>query len=592
MRRQIILILLSVLIVAMGLYANPFTLKVTGLPFTVNLVNARTGIIQPVPGIMLPAGLQAGDAIDLPALDTAARTAISLSAKASSLPRAHTYVFMIQRTGGTDVPVTVTTVELDKIRSVKWTQQLLSYQSLLLVLIALIVLWRGRDRAAMGVFLWTAGNLVGGMMNTTDPFAVMDIGYGAQDRVALIRLLVAWTLLLLARTGFYITIESSVRAGLRARALLAWRGLFLLSLVGTAVVALGGPVVYIATGFAELLRGTYGLLVTASYFPSVLLLIAGYRTAATAVRPRLRWMLWGSLLWTVGVLLTNEPQWGVVVTLLLGLGVFTSLGIIAIIYAVLRHRLVDVAVVIDHTLVYGATTMLVIGVIAVVNSLALHAAVGAGASLVLQIIVPLALGIVLGQVRRYMDIVVERVFFRRRYLAARRLKGFVERCGHILGIDSLLNDTIMEIGRYSRSPGLALYEPVGNRYVCAASGGSVQFPKQLPLDDPAMVEARAGHEAVDTPDLDSAIGRDACIFPISVIGVLQGVLVCANRPGEHYAADEKKLIGQSAHDVGAAWRILQARDNREYVRAMARGELTLAKAKSRARSLETAWNVC
>ena len=590
MRRQVTLIILSALIVVAGCYANPFTLKLTGFPFTIDLVDAGTGIIQPVQGVPLPPGLQAGDAIDLAALDTDARVAVGISAKTGSLPLGQNYVLMMRRPGSADVPVQVTAIELDRIPSVQWTQKMLSLQSLVIALIALLVLWRGRDLAAKGVFLWTAGNLLGGLMNTTDPLDILGIANGSQDRLGFARVLVAWAILLLARVGFYITMEASVKAGLSSRALRAWRGLFLVSLAVTAVVALGGQLLYVATGSAELLRGVYGPLVTASYLPSVLVLVAGYRTAETSLRPRLRWLLWSSVMWTAGILLTNEPQWGLVVSLLLGLGVFSTLAIIGVIYAVLRHRLVDVAVVLDHTLVYGATTMLVIGAVAAVNNLALRATLGAGTGLLLQIVVPLSLGIVLGRVRHYMDMLVERVFFRSRYLAARRLEGFMARCGHVDSTENLLSAAVQEIAGYSGSPGVALYQATGGRYKCVASEGGVRYPKQLPVDDPAMVEARAGHEAVETSNFDSLLGADACIFPLSALGVLQGVLVCANRPGERYATDEKKLIGRAARDVGSAWRILLARDNREFVRAVARGALSLATAKSKARSLEAAWD--
>jgi hypothetical protein len=74
-----------------------------------------------------------------------------------------------------------------------------------------------------------------------------------------------------------------------------------------------------------------------------------------------------------------------------------------------------------------------------------------------------------------------------------------------------------------------------------------------------------------------------------VLGRLRGVLVSANRPGEHYAADEKQLLTQVAREVGATWRILRARDNEAYVRAMADGELSLKAAREKAKTLALAW---
>ena len=300
-------------------------------------------------------------------------------------------------------------------------------------------------------------------------------------------------------------------------------------------------------------------------------------------------IIWGSLFWTAGILLTNEPQWGLILSLLLGLGIFSTLALISIIYAVLRHRLVDVAVVLDHTLVYGGVTALVIGVIAAVNNLALRATLGEGTGLLLQIVIPLSLGIVLGRVRQYMDMLVERVFFRKRYIATRRLEGFMARCGHIVGTENLLDATVKEVARYSGSPGVSLFQASGGCYRCVASERAIKLPKSLPMEDPAMVEARARHKAVDTAILESELVPDSCIYPINALGVLQGVLVCVNRPGEHYATDEKRLIGRAMRDVGSAWRILQARDNRDFVRDMARGLFSLATAKSKARSLVDAW---
>jgi hypothetical protein len=93
-------------------------------------------------------------------------------------------------------------------------------------------------------------------------------------------------------------------------------------------------------------------------------------------------------------------------------------------YAVLRHRVVDVSVFIDRTLVYGGMTALVVGILAAVNSLVEHAALGTNASLLVQVIVPLALGIVLSRVRLYLDRIVEQVFFRRKYLAEKALRRF------------------------------------------------------------------------------------------------------------------------------------------------------------------------
>jgi small basic protein len=265
------------------------------------------------------------------------------------------------------------------------------------------------------------------------------------------------------------------------------------------------------------------------------------------------------------------------------------LGITGFAYTVLRHRVVDVSVVLDRTLVYGATTALVVGVVATMNSLALRATLGEGTSLLLQIVVPLALGIVLGKVRVYMDRTVEQVFFRSKYLAERALQDFARHCGHIENVQKLLQAAVTEIARHTRSPGVAFYELAEDGYFCMRQAGTVAYPAHVDMDDRAMVAARAELKAVDLSDYPGELGTDGCVFPMIVLGVLRGVLVCANRPGERFGSDEKQLLAQVASDVGAAWRILRARDNEDLVRALAKGTLKPAAARARAQALEATW---
>jgi hypothetical protein len=76
---------------------------------------------------------------------------------------------------------------------------------------------------------------------------------------------------------------------------------------------------------------------------------------------------------------------------------------------------------------------------------------------------------------------------------------------------------------------------------------------------------------------------------MTVLGTLRGVIVCRNRPHERYGSDERQLLAQVASDVGAAWRILRARDNEEIVVALATGAMPQKKLKEKAKALTLAW---
>ncbi|MHB8404222.1 MAG: GAF domain-containing protein [Gammaproteobacteria bacterium] len=445
----------------------------------------------------------------------------------------------------------------------------------MLSVIALLALWGGRDRAAAGMVLWATAFLGG----TTISFLPLDgaLGFGVQVGVTVFYLL--------ARVGFYVLVESMVGGVLTPKVRMLWRGSFLLLLGAAAVVTIGGPLVFLATGWAGLLLPQYGAVLTAPYLVPVLLLFTSYRRVHTVQRLRLRWMLWSSLMFVATVFIANTSIFGLLASTI----TYPFMLVIAMagfLYAVLRHRVVDVAVVLDHTLVYGGMTALVVGVLAAVNSLVEHAALGTNASLLLQVIVPLSLGIVLGRVRTYANRIVEQVFFRRKYLAAKALRRFARHCGRYAQADQLFKTSIMEIRRHLGARGCAIFERKGTSYNCVYQEGEVAYPESAGIDDPAFVAARSEQKETDLSDIQSALGTDGYVFPMTALNELQGVLVCANRPGEHYAADERKLLSHVAHQVGLALYGLRTRARDKLVHALASGVVPVpADVQAKAREL-------
>ncbi|MGA9851664.1 MAG: hypothetical protein WBR15_01875 [Gammaproteobacteria bacterium] len=537
-RRYGLLILLTVLIMLAGVYSSLMAFHPGQLPFSTDIVDPHTAIIEPVAGLPLPAALHAGDQIDFAAQPRATRIAIAV--QIVSLPLGLSYTFVIRR-GNARVTLPVTIVSSNAVagdRAIEWAA--LGFYVLISV-IALLAVWRGRDRAAAGLALWAIAFLIGLAISFV-PFDSM-LGLGP--------LLVGWIFYLLARVGFYVMAESMAGSALSPRSRVWWRASFLLLLGLGAIVALGGPLVFVATGWAELLRPAYGFAITASYLVPVALLFVSYRRAEVTQRLRLRWMLWSSVLFVAGIFLNNTPILGFLASAIMSQSMF-AISMVGFLYAVLRHRVVDMAVFLDRTLVYGGMTALVLGVLAAINSLVEHAALGTSTSLWLQVIVPLALGIVLGRVRSYADWIVERVFFRKKYRSENALRSFARHAGHIEDQGHLLEGTVTALHTHLTVPGVAFYEQAEGCYTRMRQAGERLYPERLGQDDPAVVAARADQNAVELSVLKSALGQDGYAFPMMALGELQGVLVCANRPGEHFAAAERGLIAQVAHEVGAA----------------------------------------
>jgi K+-sensing histidine kinase KdpD len=228
---------------------------------------------------------------------------------------------------------------------------------------------------------------------------------------------------------------------------------------------------------------------------------------------------------------------------------------------------VDFTVVLNHALVYAATTSFVLGLFALFESLIERTALGHGASLLLELAVPLGLGVSLSTVHRRIDNTVERFVFRRQYREEVALRGFARECAFVTQPENLLDLTVDQIRLHVGTPWVALYEHTADGYVRVRQRGSQELPARVDADDLTLVKLRAHDSEVDLHDTPSQLGRDGHAFPLRVRGSLLGVLVVGPRPGEHYAAEERELLAHVAHEVGAALFALRAQATEEQLSA-------------------------
>ena len=305
------------------------------------------------------------------------------------------------------------------------------------------------------------------------------------------------------------------------------------------------------------------------------LLFACYRHAPPDARIRIRWV-WASMLCFVGAYLVgvygNRILNGLSANLLdNALTVLTFAGLT---YAVLQHRLVSLQFVVNRTLVYGIITALVVGVFAAVSSLVDHFAVGKAEGLLLQLLIPLSMGITLSVIKKRLDGFVERLFFQRQYRAEARLARFTRECGFIQNRGNLLERTLDELQECINPMGVALYErdPDGE-YALRGRRGDRRFPDRLGADDPAVVSLRAQLTEVNLDEMRSDLGAEGLAFPLSVRSVLTGVLAVGQRPAERYTKRESALLAQLSQQVAISLYALHAQEAEAFVQALARGPM-------------------
>jgi hypothetical protein len=283
-RNYPLLILLTIIVVVAGIVGS--LVKQSGLPFSVSVVDARTAIIVPIHGISVPAPLRSGDRIDLPALDHDARIALAQA----NLPAGHRYDIIIRR-GTAELTVPVSAVDLGSANNealIVWSLRSLAVLSGMIVL---LVLWRGRNLASRYMVLWTMSFLVGNTFYTFPSDGLVGISATA----------LGWLSFLSARVGFYLLVETVLGSILTPRLQTGFRTLFVLALMAGASVFPTGQLLFLATGWAELLRPGYGYLLFAGYLIPFAMLAAGYGMAESTLRLKLRWMLWSSILFLFGV---------------------------------------------------------------------------------------------------------------------------------------------------------------------------------------------------------------------------------------------------------------------------------------------------
>jgi hypothetical protein len=575
-RRHGLLVLLTIIIVMACAYSGLMSFLSSGLPISVNVVDARTAEIAPRRGIPLPPALHAGDRIHLAAQPLATRIVIAMN-RVNTLPAGRTYDFVIPRRGA-DFAVPLTTVNPVSIQGAGWSKWAFSGFVVLLGGIALLALWRGHDRAAAGMVLWATAFLVGLAISLL-PFDGLP-GLTVQAGVALFYLL--------ARIGFYVLVESMLVGTLTVRARVLWRGSLLLLLGAAATVTIAGPVVFVATGWAGLLLPQYGAALTAPYFVPLALLVASYRRAQPLQRLRLRWMLWSSVLFVVTVLFANTSLANIWLSAS-NIPFLLVLAMAGFLYAVLRHRVVDVTVVLNRALVYAATTSLVLGLFALLESVIERTTLGHDASRLLELAVPLGLGAALSTVHRRIEAFVERFLFRHQYRAETALRGFAQECAFVTEVEDLFALTVDQIAQNTGAPRVALYESTAQGYACVRQRGTPALPQAVAVNDLAFIKLRTRNAELDLSGTPGQLGADGYAFPLMVRGSLLGALVVGQRPGEHYVAEERELLFHVAHEVGAALFALRAREMQTFVRAVAQGALKPEEARKQAIQLETAW---
>jgi hypothetical protein len=228
---------------------------------------------------------------------------------------------------------------------------------------------------------------------------------------------------------------------------------------------------------------------------------------------------------------------------------------LAVTYAILRHRVFDIAFVLNRTLVYAITSALILVALAAMEFAAERylSDLTRVEGILIEFAIALTIMMTIRVVHNRVDRAVDNVLFRARHEEESALRRFAGTVPFYTEQAALIRDTLDALARYGRVHGAAIYMPAQKQLQCAASAYSVPA---LPIDenDPAYVELRAHREQLHLRGSSTAFLGER-LYPMFLAGRLLGVIsIGARETGEQMPPD----INEAIERVGASLAIALA----------------------------------
>lgn len=341
----------------------------------------------------------------------------------------------------------------------------------------------------------------------------------------------------------------------------------------------GGVATLAALELARYIAATIGLI-TASIDPlplvygnwratdplievaAVLAVVVAVASTAQANRARAAWLLlplpFALMLNSTSLdLATSASTWIGYMALLLLAAAAALAGALAVTYALLRRRVLDIDFIVSRTLVVAMLSLLVVGSFALLEWLlgTMLAGVSHATGWIANAALALVLGLSLNPMQKRVDAFIDFVFFRKRHEDERALRDFAKESGYITDAAVLLDQTLDKLRRHTDARDAAILIESAGTYAAVRCYGGASSPT-VDENDPAVLALKAWHRPLDPHRCGGAM-LGALSLPLLARGRLLGAIVLGERVGgEAYAPDEIEALSQFAHGVGSSLEVL------------------------------------
>ncbi len=234
-------------------------------------------------------------------------------------------------------------------------------------------------------------------------------------------------------------------------------------------------------------------------------------------------------------------------------------------YPVLRHRLVDLNILVSRATVFTLVSMIIVGVFIAAEwgiakifeqSFGLsHDKSGLAAQL-LTLVIVLALGMSARSIHRFVEERLTRAFFRKRLQGLADIERVAREADAATDAADLMQLGVQTVKGALSPLGAAYYLHRGDRYERCADAGGGNFPETYRFNDGVPLRLRRWQEPFEVDD-DSDERLHMLFVPMSVRGDLVGFLCCGPKPDRTaYLDDETKALSLLAHHTAIASALL------------------------------------
>ncbi len=323
----------------------------------------------------------------------------------------------------------------------------------------------------------------------------------------------------------------------------------------------------------DAIEATAILVLIAENLAVPLLLAATYRSSDAATRERLRWVLFAfvvsaavNILYIVtsqSFILLETPYWLWATTA----GIDAFVLAFAISYAVLKHHVIDVNVVISRALVYTILSAIVVVAFTLVDLFFTRALSKASAGLIVDIGLALIIGFFFNTLHQRVDRFVDRVLFRKRHLAEEHMRTVIRALP--------FSSSYEQIDRLLSEEPVRSFALSGSTLLVADDDGNFVLRRSFGVSPPALTGAsnedalpiylqgeraplHLNHHGWHLPAIAVPLFSHGDLIGIAVYGLHEN--------GTDFDGEEITLLEALATSGGIAYDRLEARQLREEVR--------------------------